>query len=562
MSTGTPDLAAVPAPVSERPLPESTYRLQFHAGFTFRDATRIVPYLRELGITHVYASPYLKARPGSTHGYDIVNHRVLNPEVGTPEEHDAFVATIREHGLGLILDIVPNHMGIGTNENPWWERRAGERAGGRGSRTPSTSPGNPPRGRNSKIRRSAARCSAVRTVRCWNPGPLRLEFTDGGFAVRYGERNFPVAPRELHHRPRVSKGGTSEKQLGQILCELAEYLSILDGTRAPPRPDRDRSAKAGDRTASWREGSDQAAAPRGTAGAQCGRARRLPQRNRQRASTARPATRGASTSWMNCSRTSATGCRTGGWALEEINYRRFFDVNDLRALERRAARTFSRPFTRRSSTRLAEGKVDGLRVDHPDGLYDPRQHFHRLQPPGTPYARAEEEPRSKRPWPPWPVGRHRGTGRCTCWSRRSSRQESRRLPDDWPVAGTTGYEFLNAVNGLFVDTTAAREFTKLYCDLSENRDSFAEVLYRSKRLILMVSLASELNTLTYQLDRLAQKRAPESRTSPSTGCAASAARGDRVLPGVPLVHRREPRPKSIARSLKTAVRRRRASAIR
>src|SRR4051812_28674208 len=107
------------APV-RRPPPESTYRLQFHAGFRFRDAEGIVPYLHDLGITHVYASPYLKARPGSTHGYDIVDHRVLNPEIGTPEEHDAFVAALRAHGLGLILDIVPNHMGVGTDENPWW----------------------------------------------------------------------------------------------------------------------------------------------------------------------------------------------------------------------------------------------------------------------------------------------------------------------------------------------------------------------------------------------------------------------------------------------------------
>src|SRR3954471_22323262 len=103
-----------------RELPESTYRLQFHAGFTFKDATAIVPYLRDLGVTHVYASPYLKARPGSTHGYDIVDHRVLNPEIGTTEEQDAFVAALRGHGLGLILDIVPNHMGVGTDENPWW----------------------------------------------------------------------------------------------------------------------------------------------------------------------------------------------------------------------------------------------------------------------------------------------------------------------------------------------------------------------------------------------------------------------------------------------------------
>ncbi len=101
-------------------MPESTYRLQFHAGFTFRDATAIVPYLADLGITDCYASPYLKAAPGSTHGYDITNHRLLNPEIGTPDEHSALLEALRDHGLGLVLDVVPNHMGILGNENPWW----------------------------------------------------------------------------------------------------------------------------------------------------------------------------------------------------------------------------------------------------------------------------------------------------------------------------------------------------------------------------------------------------------------------------------------------------------
>src|SRR4051812_25678893 len=93
-------------------LPEATYRLQFHAGFTFRSACEIIPYLRDLGITHLYASPYLKARPGSQHGYDIVNHQVLNPEIGSEEDYTALVAALREHGLGQILDTVPNHMGV------------------------------------------------------------------------------------------------------------------------------------------------------------------------------------------------------------------------------------------------------------------------------------------------------------------------------------------------------------------------------------------------------------------------------------------------------------------
>ena len=101
-------------------LPEATYRLQFHAGFTFQDARQIVPYLRELGITHCYASPYLRARPGSTHGYDIIDHGSLNPEIGSTEDYNAFVAALKENGLEQILDTVPNHMGVASNDNAWW----------------------------------------------------------------------------------------------------------------------------------------------------------------------------------------------------------------------------------------------------------------------------------------------------------------------------------------------------------------------------------------------------------------------------------------------------------
>src|SRR5437899_3092292 len=101
-------------------LPESSYRLQFHTGFTFRDARLLVPYLNDLGITDCYASPYLKARPGSKHGYDITDHRALNPEIGSEDDYNAFVAALREHGMGQLLDIVPNHMGIADNENVWW----------------------------------------------------------------------------------------------------------------------------------------------------------------------------------------------------------------------------------------------------------------------------------------------------------------------------------------------------------------------------------------------------------------------------------------------------------
>ena len=105
---------------TRRRFPEATYRLQFHAGFTFRDALQIVPYLHDLGITHCYASPFLQARPGSTHGYDITNHQAFNPEIGTEADYDALCEALQAHGMGQVLDIVPNHMGVAGNDNQWW----------------------------------------------------------------------------------------------------------------------------------------------------------------------------------------------------------------------------------------------------------------------------------------------------------------------------------------------------------------------------------------------------------------------------------------------------------
>src|SRR4051812_10418999 len=111
---------AIELAIRRQRFPESTYRLQFHAGFTFRDALRVVSYLRDLGVTHCYASPFLKARPGSTHGYDIIDHRLLNPEIGTDADFTDWVAALHENDLGQILDVVPNHMGILGNDNVWW----------------------------------------------------------------------------------------------------------------------------------------------------------------------------------------------------------------------------------------------------------------------------------------------------------------------------------------------------------------------------------------------------------------------------------------------------------
>src|SRR4051794_19353733 len=211
--------------------PEATYRLQFHAGFTFRDALGLVPYLRDLGISHCYASPYLKARSGSTHGYDIINHNCLNPEIGTRDDYEAWVAALREHGLGQILDTVPNHMGVGTNENTWWndvlENGSSSRYGAyfdiawRASPRPEL---------QDKVLLPVLGESYGDELEA---GRIRLAFAEGAFTIHYYDRRFPMAPRTyakvLGHRLE-----DLERALGSEDPALIEYQSILTAIRNLP----------------------------------------------------------------------------------------------------------------------------------------------------------------------------------------------------------------------------------------------------------------------------------------------------------------------------------------
>ena len=461
------------------PLAESTYRLQFHAGFAFRDAARIVPYLRDLGVTHVYASPYLKARPGSTHGYDIVDHSVLNPEVGSPEEHDAFVAALRAHGLGLILDIVPNHMGVATDDNPWWNDVLE----------------NGPASRFADYFDIAWKAAARPELRdkvllpvlgesygeVLESGQLRLAFERGAFALRYYERRLPVAPRSyalvLAHR-----ADELERRLGPDAPDLAEYQSIL--TAIGHLPDRTETEPA--KVAERRREKEVIKRRLADLEARNETVRAFVAEN----VTLFNGTPGDPRSFDRLDELLSHQCyRLSYWrvALEEINYRRFFDINELAALSVEREEVFAAAH-RTVFRLLAEGKADGLRVDHPDGRYDPAEGFRRLQKWNG--EDAEEG----------------GSERSLYVVAEKILGDREALPGDWPVAGTTGYEFLVAVNGLFVDGASEPAFTRLYRELVEDYDPFPEVVYRSKRQVLLASLAGELNALTQQLDRLAQKR--------------------------------------------------------
>jgi (1->4)-alpha-D-glucan 1-alpha-D-glucosylmutase len=494
-----------------RYFPESTYRLQFHAGFTFRDALQMVPYLHALGITHCYPSPFLQARSGSTHGYDITNHQALNPEIGTEADYEALCQALQAHGMGQVLDIVPNHMGITGNDNQWWHDVL------------ENGPASPYDGFFDIAWYASPRVEMHEKVLLPTLGrsygealesqEIRLEYAAGAFTIHYFDHSFPVAPRSyallLEHRH-----DELAALLGQDAEALAEYDSILTAIRHLPSHSE---------TAPAREAERQ-------------REKEVIKRRLAALTNAHPAVRefvehtvarfngtlGDPHSFdLLDALLQEQAYRLCHWrvASEEVNYRRFFDINDLAALSMEKPEVFVA--THGLILRLlAEGKVHGVRIDHPDGLYDPQQYLQRLQQhygrgvarrllDTDPAYQAGVAPDAE---PLLSATMAQGNGTASEALRRPlyivvekilGVREA--LREDWPVYGTSGYDFLNVLNGLFVAAENREAFTHLYRDWPQDLRTFAEVVYDAKRLIIQVSLASEVHMLAYQLDRLAQQ---------------------------------------------------------
>ena len=496
-----------------RRFPESTYRVQFHAGFTFRDAARLVPYLHDLGITDLYASPYLRARPGSTHGYDISDHRVLNPEIGSEEDFAALVAELDQRGMGQLVDTVPNHMGIMGNENVWWKDVLENGPASPYATYFDISWYSSPRPElHGKVLLPVLGDPYGKVL---ESGQLRLEYTAGTFTITYYELRLPVAPRS--YTLVLENALTDLAAVDKDSPPMLEYLSIVTAVRhLPDRTETDpeklaernrekevikrRLAVLTEASPEVREGLERAVA-----------------RFNGRPGEARSFD-------LLDELLGKQSFRLSYWrvASDEINYRRFFDINELAALSMEREDVFET--THGLTLRLLlEGKVHGLRIDHPDGLYDPRQYLQRLQERYL-LGRAQKVFESHEEFTglEWPAiekllrehlhrvvfqeGRGEGPGR---WPLYVLVEKiligSEALPADWPVHGTTGYDFLNVLGGVFVDTNHAQAFSEIYQDWTLDDRTYDEVVYQKKVLILQSALSSELHTLAHQLDRLAQR---------------------------------------------------------
>ena len=467
-------------------MPTSTYRLQVYHAFPLTAARDVVPYLARLGVDTCYTSPYFTAAPGSTHGYDVCNHNEISPELGGAEAHAAFSAAISQHGMHHIVDFVPNHMGIGTGTNAWW---------------------------NDVLENGPSSPSAIFFDIDWQPvkaelqaklllpilgdqygsvlerGELQLVFTGGSLGLRYFDQQLPVNPRQA---ARVYAAATEEltQVLGADSMPLNEYLSILSSLQnLPPYTETDPervAARSREKEVARARLERLAADVPGVRQAVDGAVRRF-----------NGAPGDAASFDPLHDLLEAQAYRLSYWrtASHEINYRRFFDVDTLVGLGVEHQEVFDATHQLLGGL-IRDRKVHAVRIDHPDGLFDPAQYFVRLQALAARALGHNGEPAG--------AGAEDGPARPLYVVAEKILSGGEDLPGGWAVHGTTGYNFLNDLNGVFIDTTLARRTRRVYAKLTGHAESFDDVLYACKRLIMATAMASELNVLAHMLDRIGE----------------------------------------------------------
>jgi (1->4)-alpha-D-glucan 1-alpha-D-glucosylmutase len=470
-------------------IPGCSYRLQLNKNFNFRDATALVDYLDALGVTDVYASPFLTARPGSTHGYDIIDHARLNPEIGTEGDLDALVAALKQRGMGLIMDVVPNHMAIASRDNHWWNDVLEN-----GRSSPFAAffdiDWHPPK--TELHEKVLLPVLGEQYGRVLENQEISIAYEAGAFYACYWESRFPVGPRTILPllEPIVADLRHSHPADHPDVLEIESIVTATTHlpTRWDTEPEKVRERMREKEIVKRRLD----ALVSGSAAVRDSLERSLAAINGDKRN-ARSFDRLEALLGDQAYRLSYWGV-----AAEEINYRRFFDINDLAAIRVELPNVLE-AVHEKAFQLLRMGKVTGLRVDHVDGLMDPSRYLENLQRACA--AASDEDPPAREPAAPLA-----GDDRLQTYvvvEKILVGDET--LPREWPVHGTTGYEFLNIINNLFVDAGGARAIERLYQRLREGRGDFDDLFYRSKRLILRTAMSSELYVLARRLDRVSEQ---------------------------------------------------------
>jgi (1->4)-alpha-D-glucan 1-alpha-D-glucosylmutase len=498
-------LARIEKIIAQRRIPRATYRLQFQKGFTFRQALDLVSYFDELGISDLYASPLFKPCEEDSHGYDVCDHKEFNPAIGSQEDFDALAGALQERSMGLILDVVPNHMGIGTN-NHWWMDVL--------ENGPSSTfacyfdidmqPAKPEL--ENKVLLPILEDQYGKVL---ESGKFRMVFEGGGFFICYYEHKMPLAPRTysqiLSYRiePLTAKLGKENEHLQELQSIMTALSYLPSQTELTPEKIEERI-----------------------------REKEVIKRRLTALYQNSPEIKGAIDETLRVFNGNvdnprsfdlldellgAQAYRPAFWrvASDEINYRRFFDINSLAAVRMELPQVFQEAHEMIFRLLTAK-KLTGLRIDHPDGLWNPIRYFHMLQKiyllhalraqmtcGAEPEASHLEEAAAawlaeqlaKKEKPSWPL--YVVAEKILC--------EGESLPEDWAVFGMTGYEYLNQVNGLFVDSGKAKIFDRIYSHFIGTTITFRNLVNSTKKMIMLVSLASEVQSLSHQLERISEK---------------------------------------------------------
>jgi (1->4)-alpha-D-glucan 1-alpha-D-glucosylmutase len=475
---------------SDARVPVSTYRVQMHKDFNFADAQAIAGYLKNLGIGDFYSSPIFEARPGSMHGYDVTRHDRLNPELGGDEGFATFSQELQKQGLGLLLDIVPNHMGVG-NDSVWWQDVLENGHASRYSEyfdidwTPL---------------KPALRNKLLLPILGDQYGAelenkhIQVSIQDGRTRIHYYDHSMPVAPRTIHLI--FDQGaGTPVPDWFRNLLHAIEELPPHETSNDDLREQR--QAQLDDLLPRLREAL---------------RSQEM-QPVIEKALAEINGTEGDPHSFDHLhALLDAQPYRLASWrtSAEEINYRRFFDVNDLVGLRMENPAVFAETHCLIRSL-IATGQVTGLRIDHCDGMFNPRQYLIRLQLLYLASQCAGPNPQQATA----ANGIERSvldTVRGYDWSQSQGPlytvvekilEPREYLPTAWPVRGTSGYDFVYLANGIFIQSANEKRFDNLYSQVLGHTVDPDELIYRSKLQVMQTALASEVYALTNLLSRIA-----------------------------------------------------------
>jgi (1->4)-alpha-D-glucan 1-alpha-D-glucosylmutase len=412
-----------------------------NAKFTFDDAANISAYLKGLGISHVYCSPYLQAAPGSMHGYDVVDHQRVNDELGGEEGHGRFCARLAELGLGQVLDIVPNHMAIGAQNHNWWDVLE-----------------NGPSSRfatwfdidwhSSEVKLQNKVLIPVlgdQYGRVLAAGQIKIDRERGSFCIRYSEHTYPLAPRSVPLILNRAARRLNDPTLS-FLSDSLMRLPLPESTDVDGIDSRHRDKVViYDILKKFSDEHPEAAGAIDSAVSEMN------------------ADNDALDELLNLQHYRLAYWRT---ADQELGYRRFFDVNTLVGLRVERSHVFDYTH-RRILDWLQEGVLDGVRVDHPDGLRDPLQYFRRLRQP-NPDA--------------WIIG-------------EKILEPGEFLRENWPIQGTSGYDFLNLCNGWLTHPEGMKLLTRIYSDFTHQPTDFVSIAHEKKLNVEQEALGSDVNRL-------------------------------------------------------------------